>query len=156
MNKILFFLIILFSVASCCSRKPISASKTIHDTIRVSEFVKVRDTVFVTKPTGTSIDIPVSKITEIKNPIISKKDNSTLTVRREKDTVFIDCDCDSIKLKAQIRDKIINKDRIRSEVELREVPVKFIPWYIKILAWIGGIFIVVIIGVMIGKSSKLI
>jgi hypothetical protein len=53
----------------------------------------------------------------------------------------IDCKCDSMEIAAKLLDKYLQTNRTRT-ITLPPKEVKYIPWYVKALAWLGGISLV--------------
>jgi hypothetical protein len=136
-------------LVSCRSTAP-SVSTQRTDSVAVTETNSFQDTsvyspadsVSITTeiwtPSSTGEDMPAFTLS---SPTVTSKSKSATVKASIKDGILkVDCNCDSTELKLKIAQKIIStyhsQSENRSEVKVEQV--KFIPWYINILAWIGG------------------
>ncbi|AIM38088.1 hypothetical protein KO02_16400 [Sphingobacterium sp. ML3W] len=161
--KVVLFIglgLILLATA-CGSRKtgssiPLVLHQTIHDTVTVTKTVTERDTVFITKVANTNFKVDLKDLKEgFKSG--SQNKNAIAGIKVSDGKLEVDCTCDSLSIYAKIRDQITEKDRQRIDTKtiLKTEHVPYIPWYIKSLAWIGGIGIVIIVGRVLLKKLKI-
>lgn len=142
MKRIIFIAIAIVSLTlgSCRTGKLSSETiKTVKDSTVTEVTYHKRDTTIVIPGDTTRISVPFHEIT--KEPIKRKTGRTTAIISRDGDNINVECITEELQEKLELFDKIINQLRTIQETEKTtiEVPVKFIPWYTNILAWIGGI-----------------
>ncbi|MGY5253293.1 hypothetical protein [Sphingobacterium spiritivorum] len=146
-------------ITGCKSSRQVPATTAIiqQDTIRVTSTIRIRDTILVTQPAKASMDIQVE---DLKEGFVLKNSsrNATVSARVTSGKLNMDCICDSLSIYAQLRDKMIQTDTQRRLTITKTVSkeIKFIPWYIRVLAWLGGISLIIIVGRILLKRIKLI
>jgi hypothetical protein len=89
-----------------------------------------------------------SLISELSQEPISKTSGrSTVSLQRIGNEITAECNTEAFEVEIAYQNKIIEIYR-RQEITDREtirIPVKYIPKLIKVLAWIGGIVLILII-----------
>lgn len=157
MRTLLVLIILLISVS--CSRKAVlQESVVVRDTTYVETKVMERDTVILIMDSGVSVTLPknlpddFNKIPESKNGKIKKKDGQArLVITDIQDSLLVDCNCDTLDIKAKLYDTFQKENRkIQTEKTITQ-RVRFIPKWVKVLAWSGVVFYV-FIGVRMFKG----
>lgn len=157
MRTLLVLIILLISVS--CSRKAVlQESVVVRDTTYVETKVMERDTVILIMDSGVSVTLPknlpddFNKIPESKNGKIEKKDGQArLVITDIQDSLLVDCNCDTLDIKAKLYDTFQKENRkIQTEKTITQ-RVRFIPKWVKVLAWSGVVFYV-FIGVRMFKG----
>lgn len=151
-------LIMLVLIGTCaCSRKSVAVQSEItHDTLVITNTIIERDTIIQVAGALLSYQLPVpiphlfEGIPEAKNGVIAKQiAQATMKLTYKDNHIRIDCGCDTVKLKAKLYDtfqKELRKTVIEKTVVHRQ---RFVPKAVKVLAWSGGIFyLLVIIGLL--------
>lgn len=110
----------LFLVGGC---RPLVTTKEtkVTDTVYKDRTVTVRDTVFKTAPAKATATIATKDLNGLKTPVKSKSDNANLTIKTVHDTVYIECLCDTIAIKAQLRHVFEKEYRARSTLEVQNI-----------------------------------
>lgn len=151
--KILIVLFLLFAVAGCCKRL-YPVENTVHDTIAVTKTVRLRDTSIVAPGAGVSMMLPDSVFHAKSAEDFAKSANNKqahLVVTKTTTGLHIDCKCDTVTIQAQLRDSLIKVDKRRQEVKTIVQERKYVPKVVSVLAWIGGIALLGIIGLLVKK-----
>lgn len=140
------------AIWSCKSIKEISETKeTKVDTI---EIYKTKIDTFIKTET---ITLPIENIIEIPcdttyNIIEQRLGNSKVRLEQNKGKVLFTFKSDSTSNKTTYRTKYdtIYKNRIKYAIKTntitKEVPKRYVPFWVKVLAWIGGISVAYRIG----------
>ncbi|MEZ7494507.1 hypothetical protein QO206_03355 [Leeuwenhoekiella aequorea] len=153
----LALVLIILSAGGCKSKATLTETTTIRDSTVTTIKVTPRDTVI--RVAGDSLQLKVSLAKLRENLYITETRNRvTASVGLQGDELTVDCKIDSLLVELELRDTIITtlRERLEKKATVKEVPVKYVPWYIKILAWIGGLT-VVYLGVKLAlfiKSKK--
>lgn len=146
-------------ITGCKSSRQVPVTTNIiqQDTVRVTSTIRIRDTILVTQPAKASMDIQVE---DLKEGFFRKNGsrNATVSARVTSGQLNMDCICDSLSIYAQLRDKMIQTDTQRGLTITNTVSkeIKFTPWYIRVLAWMGGISLIIIVSRILLKRIKLI
>ncbi|MBK5213367.1 MAG: hypothetical protein JJE55_06880 [Flavobacteriaceae bacterium] len=147
--------IVCLTLGSCGTGR--LSKETIH-TVKDSTVTEVtyhkHDTVIVIPGDTTRITVPISEIT--KEPIKRKNGRTTAIITRDGDNVNVECITEELQQRLELFDKVIQQLRTIQESEKTtiEVPVKFVPWTTKILAWIGGIALIGLVALVGFKFLK--
>ena len=141
MKKLLFA--VLFTALAACSPRiiqvPVETIKEVH----------VRDSVYF-RDTLVRVELEKARISDFVDP----SDTLVLQTDLARSTAFIDTTRNvlrgtienikpyvekpvPVKHKIEYRDTVITKE-VPVPVEV-EKPVKYVPWIVKVLAWLGGI-----------------
>ena len=113
-----------------------------RDSLRIDSQTQLRDTLFKVPLARVRAALPLSALKQSAKPfkaLVSKDKNARLVVRRIRDTLRIVAQCDSLSLAAQIRDRIIKETHRKRVVQTRVVRQPYVPGWVKILAWAGGL-----------------
>lgn len=138
----LLFILLLLAITGCKSHKTVSEEAiTTRDSVSVVTTLTKRDTIVTTPADSLRVQIPIKDLTQRPRVVRSARGTTTATISRIGDDIAVQCKCDSLKLTLEIRDRELEILRIKERMSKTEVvvPEKYIPWYTKILAWIGGI-----------------
>ncbi|MBK5213632.1 MAG: hypothetical protein JJE55_08240 [Flavobacteriaceae bacterium] len=111
-----------------------------------------KDTTITIPGDVSYISLPISEITE--NPVKKSSGRSTATVSRSGDNIQVQCECAEFKQTISYLETEIThlREIIDLQKQISTVPVQFVPWYIKTLAWIGG---AALVGVVFLIAKKL-
>lgn len=132
----------VFLLASCGSTEVIKQSKETSKVVAVEKKVIVRDTVFVTDTVKLVQKLAIKDLEAKKEPfkpIIKKRKNARVIIKKVYDTLHVEIQCDSIELAAKIKDMFVKELKQEVKVEVKEVPMKYTPRLTKWLAWIGSL-----------------
>lgn len=142
MRTILLLLLATLMIGCCGTRKTIVSENT---TVKDSTVVKLTpvDTTIITPGESLKIVKPVSEISQ--EPIIQKGERTTLSVSVIDGVLTAHCEAEALRNKIRLMQKQI--DRYREELTLKKdtitVRERYVPWYYKTLAFIGGIWLLV-------------
>ena len=143
----------MITASSCKIRKQYI---TVHDTVKITEKVIIRDTVLIAPAAKATLKIPLKSLmsNDQKNPFKTsvKNKQAGLNASVDNDTLNVECGCDTVALIAKLRDKYIEKERNRTKTitpEPEKIP--FIPWYVGLLASIGGVALIALLIALIIK-----
>lgn len=118
--KTIAHLLLIASFLSFTGCKSVKSTKDTHttvtDTIYKERTVTVRDTVIKTEPAKVGTVVPAAEFKGALNPIKKQYKNATLNIKKERDTVYIDCECDTLAITAHLHDVYEKEYRARSEL----------------------------------------
>lgn len=139
---------IILSTAGCKAHSALE--KTTHDTVKVERVVTYRDTVFKSTPvaveTYVSIPCPDFKM----KPITKQNQHAKLTVKQVGQILGFECMCDTVAIKAQVREVVEKEYRSHQEFEQKTIEVKYVPGWVKFFGWSGAAFwLLVLIAVVL-------
>ncbi|UAB84979.1 hypothetical protein INR75_02815 [Zunongwangia sp. SCSIO 43204] len=153
--KTILYILIAFLIIGCCgSKRPIVESVSTIDSTTVTKSVRLRDTIVRTPYYKIGVFKPIKDLVNSKDPITSNKGNATVSLWAENDTIYATAECDSLEIQLQLRDSIINTLHQRLTEKNSVQPVKYIPWTVKALAWIGGIAVFITVAFVAYKIFK--
>ncbi|MBX7204153.1 MAG: hypothetical protein K1X81_01900 [Bacteroidia bacterium] len=143
-TRTLFLLLVCvaFIASQGCRTAKVTTRET-HDTVFVSKTITVTDTVFKTEATQVSEWLPIDSLLKPDlNPVTKQFKNARLTITRYAGGIKADCDCDTLAIKAQLIHTQEKEYRARSQTETKTITIRerYVPGFIKFLAWSGGIF----------------
>lgn len=142
MRIVLSIMIIAWMAGFTSCRTPASISETrvARDTVYFHSETKTRDTVIIAPASQVDVSMQVEAILNKSLKGFEKQfKNATLRIDRFEDSLRIVCECDTLAIQAQLRDKYEREYR-QSEITItREIPVRYVPKWVRIFAWIGGI-----------------
>ena len=146
----LWYIFILVLIVGCKSQHSTSVEKT---TVTDSTVVKLTpvDTTVTFPADSVRIVTSVNSLSEV--PTIKKSTRATLSISRLGEIITADCRAEALEAKIRLLNKEIEHFR-KIETDRSEtivVPEKYVPWTIKYLAWIGGIFLLFVVGKLILK-----
>lgn len=167
MNKLIRIVVIaivtvtVFSTGSCHLFRKQSTKETItKDSLVIKEYTNWKDTVvfypvdsvaikaLVKCPDGTLLNIPVKEIKSNRAIISFGITNGVLTSK---------CICDSGYIKARFAEKIkeVFKSHLNKSTTVTIVPEKYIPSWVKWLAWTGALYLLATLIYLIIKIYKI-
>ena len=153
-----FMGLLFILVLAACSKKHFP-TVSISQTIDSATVFTNRDTNIVSPAASTGLNIPFFNLLNldlnrlstpfnlgesVSNQAKVKASVLTDSVTNQK-TLQIDCECDTLAIKATIKDKVqtvVKTTTVKETVVVRE---KFIPAIIKFFAWAGGLSILSLI-----------
>lgn len=138
--KQFLYIFVFILILGCGSKRPIVNTVNTLDSTSVERMVRLRDTIIKIPSSKVGVSAHVNDLND--EPIRRSIGNSTVELYKKNDSIFANATCDSLELKLQLQDSLINTYRLRetdTTITLPPVEVKYIPWFIKILAWIGGL-----------------
>jgi hypothetical protein len=173
--KTIWTIIVLALFASCATQKICQRKYPPQIITNIKDSIITRDSI-VYRNRIVHDTIPADTIkTEIQLPATSDPkliNLKTEKIHLENDYASADAWIENWKLKLELRQKdtVINRILLNAEIEknhwmemyYKEVikekskPEKYIPKFVKIMAWAGGVLIFLLIGFIIMKVKKLI
>lgn len=139
---------------SCQASKP--TPDRVTDSVMVEKTIVIRDTVFTTPAAATSLSISLNELSKgIKKPLKARSGHASATLYQVGDRVRVDCKCDTLAITAQLRDRF--EQRLHKQT-ITQTPEQsfYTPWYMKALATVGGLFIVLLVAGIIYKTKRII
>ena len=143
--KYLLSILALFLLLGCGSKRMITNKVSTLDSTHVETSIQLRDTIIQVPFYKVAVSSLQDKLTE--TPIKKTHGNASVELYKKNETIFASASCDSLELEIQLKDKLIEtyRELIKdTQTTLPPVEVKYIPWIIKILAWIGGIALLIL------------
>ncbi len=139
------------SITACRSSKIVAETTETTDTTIIERTVTEHSVPVLSPRDTTFIELP---IVMVKNGFKAEKKgskNAKATIQVKDDTLHFDCECDS----QQIIGKYLSENKTitnkTNTVTIRYVPVKYVPKGVKVLAWIGGVALLISIGWFLKK-----
>lgn len=148
---------------SACSRKIVSVqSEVVHDTLTVTKTIVERDTIIQVPGSSIAYQLPIpipkmfTGVEGAKNGIIAKQEKqASLKITYSDHQIRIDCGCDTVQLKAKLFDTF-QKEARKTVVEKTIVhQQRFVPKWVKVLAWSGSIFYLLLLIGLLRKFNVL-
>lgn len=146
-------------ISSCCPCKNIqnSINNDHKDSSWTKTEIKWRDSIYNTPVDSAAIMAmvicPPSGI--INTPVFTKKSKqATITAAIINNQLIAKCKCDSIEFLLKQKETLIEGYRLQAthRTEIKVVTEKYIPLWVKILAWIGGSSMPIIILIIYIKT----
>lgn len=137
--------ILAFILLTSCGgqKRPIvNTVSTIDSTYTVKETRK-RDTIISVPFYKIGVSALVKDLNE--KPVVKTDGRASVSLRKVNDTIYADAICDSLELEIELLEETITTLRERRTDTIKTLPpveVKYIPWYIEILAWAGGLLFI--------------
>lgn len=148
-----FLLLIGSLLTSCGSKKNfIKENHYIKDSVSYVVNYKQKDTIIFTKGDTIRTKVPIHYLTEI--PTVIETEKGSLRLSRQRDTIFAQCEISDLKHEITLLSKEVKELRTKTEIEIKEIPVKYIPKYVKVLSFIGASFLGFLIIFILYKTSK--
>lgn len=151
--KRILTLILVAAVFSSCGRKiykPVEVYKT--DSVVVHNTIVERDTVIVAPSDGVQTEIPLADIRHGMKPVQKQSKQAKVGVKVSNNRLKIDCECDTVAIKAQLKDQIQSKERTITKTEIQQV--RYVPWYYKVAAVLGLLWLINVAFYLIKILSK--
>lgn len=170
MKKYILLLAVVASLmlTSCsyefyCKRCPTTTTHTVEikDTVIIKEILK-DTTITVILPADSVITVMVVQcdsmgMAQMKETVIKHKNMvATLKIQNGKLYQNITHLLDSMEVTVQYKEREITnlKSRIENLSQVKEKEVKYIPWWAKVLSWIGGIALLLILLFIVYNIAK--
>lgn len=135
MKNTILFLLLLTALASC-SRKLYPTTLQRTDSVVVNHYTVERDTVIVAPGAIAKAEVPLQELKPGMKPISRSERQAKVSVKvNDKGRLQVDCACDTLAIAAKLKEQ--NTQSVRTIVETRRTEVPYVPWYIKIAAWLG-------------------
>lgn len=158
MRSIIFVFSTILLLASCKGSKPVVVQDQtiVKDSVSKVTTIVPRDTIITVPKDSLRISIPLKEITEKPQEHTSKSGRVKAYVSREADNITIECIFTELKLKLQILDKQLKifKEQTKIRTITQEIEIPYTPWYKEALAWVGGIYLALLIGSILLKTIK--
>lgn len=155
MRTVFCIALVVLLTASCGSNKPtvISDKTVVRDSISTVSTIIPRDTIVAVPKDSLSIVVPIKEITETPKEYKSETGRSKARVSRTNENINIDCVFEELELKLRLLDTQLEIFKQQSKVRTitQQIDVPFTPWWVKILAWIGAVFLALLAGTTIFK-----
>lgn len=135
--------LLILSAGGCKSKATLTESTMVRDSTVTTVTVVPRDT--LVKVPGDSLRLTTT-IAELRKALYITETRNRLTaaIGLQGDSLTVDCKIDSLLLELELRDKTINtlRDRLEKKATVEYVPEKYVPFLVKLLAWVGGLTLV--------------
>lgn len=160
MKKLFYILLIGFGALllfGCKSQKPtLTKSRVVKDSVSVTTRIVPRDTIVPVPGDSLRFSVPLEAIGIEPIKAVSESGKVKASISRKDDQIIVDCKTEELELKLRLLDKEIEKLKTTKvvETETKYVPERFVPWWVKILAWAGGVSIALLALKLILKSFK--
>lgn len=139
MKKALILILVLIFAAGCGSQKTASVEE--HTTVKDSTVVTYQpvDTIISIPGEKVKVEVPVSELSGI--PLVKSGERASLSISMLDEVITAECNVEELEKKIRLLNKIIenHKETVSVKTETIIEEVKYVPWYIKIPAWIGGL-----------------
>lgn len=157
MYKIIAFLtaVVLLTATACRSSKPVATSTVITDSTTVERTTSERDTTITASADTANVTIPLEQLKDSFKAEVKGKQQARAKVTVKANKLHVECQCDTMAINAKLRDTYEQILRNTHRTDTVIVPVKFIPKWVKILAWIGGLWIAAFVIFICLKLSKI-
>lgn len=145
LKRIGFIFIGLLLLAGCANTVPVvKKSQHVKDSVVTQIKYVPRDTIVVVPKDSMNVKVSLEDLGINPYTEVSKSGEIQATIQRIEDTIIVDCQVEELQLKLELLDKKIKTLKMREVVntERVEVPKRYVPWWVKLLAWAGGIAIV--------------
>ena len=132
--------LVLVFLGSC---RAVKSSRETVRTVKDSTFTEVtykkRDTTIIIPGDTLKVKVPITEIT--KEPVTRTNGRNTVIIRREGNDLDIECLNEEMEQRFELLEKWIKENKTKTvQVQTTtEIPVRYIPGFVKTLAWIGGI-----------------
>lgn len=140
--------ILLLIILLSCGSKKTATTDTYHkvtDSISRKEKTIYRDSIITVPKDSVKLQVKFSELSEV--PVIKKTGRTTVSLTRTDDHVKAECHTEALEMTIQLQHTIIEilqKQKIEDSKTIT-IPERYVPKPVKVLAWAGGLFFVVII-----------
>lgn len=143
-------------IGAGCSRRVAPFSTVVQDSSRVTVTHTERDTMITVPADSAKVTVVVSNIERLMQQqsadgkslpkvVMSRSGRSSVTMAAHGDTLTATANCDYYIEALKLRDQTIEYLHSRNETTTKEVPVRYIPWWAKVLSVLGGVALFLII-----------
>lgn len=148
--RLIGFILLVLIMGGCTGKRALSALQPTlieHtvDSVYTIERIVPRDTLIIVPSDSLKMRVSLIDLKE-NTPVYatSKSGKMEVKVVREADTLIVDCAEQNRELWIALADKVKEIRRLRKHTNTIEIPVVFVPWWVKVLAWTGGLAIVLL------------
>jgi hypothetical protein len=142
---------VVISAAGCCNQRSVALTTTVHtvDSVRTVTEVQYRDTTIYVPGASVATTFDCDSLVKalLKTPSKPfRKAFKQAQITLSADTtgrITATADCDEQAIEARLRHQITRQIRSTTTSERTEVPVKYVPIWVQVLAYIGAIAIVI-------------
>ena len=148
MKNLIFIICALFLLVSCGTQKPQLKKETyIKDSISVEKQTVWKDTTIIVPEDSLRIKVKLKELSVKPIQAVNESGNMAVEISKVNDDLIVDCKFNKLLKKVQLLETTIKQltSRFEADKETIEVSVRYIPWYAKILAWVGGIVLLIAI-----------
>lgn len=151
----------LFLTTGCCRQQYPTVRDSVKDSISVERHTVARDTIIKIPGDSVSITIPYASLNNDSTPFKPLQKNngraSLKVTKQPNNDIQIACKCDSASIAAKVLDTYIKEHRqVETTKTIISPSEKYIPRWVKILAWIGGILLLLVTIALFLKIKKII
>src|SRR5690554_5103477 len=146
---------VVLAVAGCRTVRPVAETiETVKDSTVTTVRYVMKDTIIRIPGDSIKFTVPYYTLSEI--PIERKVGRATARISAQDENITVECLVEEYEKVITYQNEIIEtlREINKNKEATIEVPVQFIPWHIKTLAWIGGIATALIIGSLALKFLK--
>lgn len=135
----------LLLISSCRARKPVITDTAIHDSINVAVKYVPRDTSIIVPAAHTELTFTVNQLQNASDGIIlfNAKKQAHISLLKKGNAITAQCACDTLAIEAQLMDKYTSQERSRTITNTVVQEVKYIPWHVRWLSYIGGLTLII-------------
>ena len=128
---------------------------TVKDSTVTEVTYRKRDTTITIPGDTLKVKVPFYQLTPEPQTFQGKNQKAVVSLSTN-DELLIDCITQEVDRLFQLTDELKTtlKTLETTKTETIIVPERYVPWYIKILAWLGGIAFVSIAAVIVTKFIK--
>lgn len=141
---VIMLCLLMMGLSGC---KPKALSNTKETITKDSVFTSVnyikRDTTIVVPGDTLSLRVPIYSLSEIPTTI-KTFNGTTLSLQKLNDEILAQCNREDLKKIITLleRENTHYRSRLDEISETQEVPIKFTPKWVKVLAWIGAVTVI--------------
>lgn len=140
-----FIALLAFILLTSCGgqKRPIVNTVSTIDSTYTTKQIRKRDTIISVPFYKIGVSAPVGDLNE--TPVTKSNGRASVNLWRLNDTIYANAVCDSLELEIELLEETITTLRERRTDTVKTLPpveVKYIPWYIEILAWAGGLLFI--------------
>lgn len=146
MKKLVVVVLFLLGLWGCKTPSPTHTKSIIE---KDSVYTKVnfipRDTAVFIPGDVIELKVPIYDLKEV--PITVSTSRGSLELSKINEEILAKCNIDDLQKIITLQDKLITEfqKQTKTEIEYREVPVKYIPKWIQILAGIGALAVLFLV-----------
>lgn len=143
------FLLLLFFMTGCASKKTFESSQTVKDSVWVKKTIKPVDTVLKVPATHTRITEDWKTLSD-NVPVIKKDGKLTATLTKKGDTIIAECNQEELELTIQLQNELLEVYRQRETEKTQVKTATKTDWGSRLYDWL----IILLLLVFVLKSNK--
>lgn len=152
MKKIIFFTV-LITVLSCKTSRIITVQEKVKDSISTVVHNYKKDTLISIAGDKLSFNVPLNKLSKI--PLVKSSNRIKAKVSIQDNQLKVDCVVDEYIKLLEYYEKLIKTFKVKTITTVKEKEIKYTPFFIKLLATIGGIVLLFLLLKIIIKNFKI-